>query len=226
MASMHEGTCQAQPVQHQLHPVTQQQQPQGYHSNFPVSSHNFSQPVEAQKSPQNENQRREPVYSSGSQGQRYQHEPQYAQPLPQSHHHQPDNTQYHADTHHQHPQHHQHSHPGPHPQHQQYFSQEQPGHYTHDPYQPPSSFSTAGPRAPGDFNPRPSQTYWESSEQSYQAQGSTVHYQSSYYDNQYQNFQQTQVPASGPEYPSLTQQHLQETWQSFNVYVGSPRRPT
>lgn len=226
MASMHEGTCQAQPVQHQLHPVTQQQQPQGYHSNFPVSSHNFSQPVEAQKSPQNENQRREPVYSSGSQGQRYQHEPQYAQPLPQSHHHQPDNTQYHADTHQQHPQHPQHSHPGPHPQHQQYFSQEQPGHYTHDPYQPPSSFSTAGPRAPGDFNPRPSQTYWESSEQSYQAQGSTVHYQSLYYDNQYQNFQQTQVPASGPEYPSLTQQHLQETWQSFNVYVGSPRRPT
>ncbi|KAG1769830.1 hypothetical protein EDD22DRAFT_868114 [Suillus occidentalis] len=225
MASMHEGTSQAQPVQ--------QQQPQGYHSNFPASSHNFSQPVEAQ----NENQRREPVYPSGSQGQNYQHEPQYAQALPQSHHHQHDNIQYHADTQQQHPQqqypqqhpypqHHQHSHPDPHPQHQQYYNQEQPGHYIHDPYQPPSSFSTAGPRAPEDFNPRPSQSYWESSQQSYQAQGGTVYYQSSYYDNQYQNSQQTQAPAPGAEYPSLTQQHLQETWQSFNVYVGSPRRPT
>ncbi|KAG1819148.1 uncharacterized protein BJ212DRAFT_1344338 [Suillus subaureus] len=204
MTSMHEGTHQAQPAQHQLHPVTQP--PQGYHNHFPASSHGFSQLVEAQKSFQSENQRREP-------GKRYQHEPQYAQPLPQSHHHQPDNTQYHADPRQQHPQH------------QQYYSQEQPGHYIHDPHQSSSS-STANPHAPGDYNARSSQSYWESAQQSYQAQESTMYYQSSYYDNEYQTSQQTQAPAPGAEYLSLTQQHLQETWQSFNVYVGSPRRPT
>ncbi|KAG1872941.1 fungal-specific transcription factor domain-containing protein [Suillus subalutaceus] len=184
MASMHEGTYQAQSAQHQLHPVTQP--PQGYHNHFSASSHGFSEP----------------------------HEPQYAQPLPQSHHRQPDNTQYHADSHQQHPQH------------QQYYSQEQPGHYVHDPYQPSASFSTADPHAPGDYNARPSQPYWESAQQSYQAQESTMSYQSSYYGNEYQTSQQSQAPAPGAEYLSLTQQHLQETWQSFNVYVGSPGRPT
>ncbi|KAG2098886.1 hypothetical protein BD769DRAFT_1368676 [Suillus cothurnatus] len=193
MAGTHEGTYQSQPAQHQLHPVTQP--PPVYHNHFPASSHGSSQPVEAQKSFQSENQRREP-------------------PLPQSHHPQPDNTQYHADSHQQHPQD------------QQYYSQEQPGHYMHDPYQPSSSFSSADPQAPGDYNARPSQSYWEFAQQSYQAQESTVYYQSSYYDNEYQTSQQPQAPAPGAEYPSITQQHLQETWQSFNVYVGSPRRPT
>ncbi|KAG1778723.1 fungal-specific transcription factor domain-containing protein [Suillus placidus] len=221
MTSMHEGPYQAQPVQHQLYPVTPPGQ--GYHNNFSALSHGFSQPVEAQKSVQSENQRREPVYSSGSQGQRYQHEPQYAEPLPQSHYHQPDNTQDHTDPHQQHPQHHR---PGPQPQHQRYYSQEQSGRYIHNPYQPSSSFSTVDPHAPGDYNARPSQSYLEYAQQSYQAQESTVYYQSSYYDNQYQTSQQPQAPAPGAEYPSLTQQHLQETWQSFNVYVGSPRRPT
>lgn len=207
MASMHEGTYQPQPAQHQLHPVIQP--PQGYHNHVPASSHGYSQPVEAQKSFQSENQRQDPVYSSGSQGQGYQHEPQYTQPLPQ-----PDNTQYHADPHQQYSQRH--------PQYHQYYSQEQPGHYIHDPYQ--SSFSTADPHAPGDYNVTPSQSYWESAQQSYQAQESAAYYQSSYYE--YQTSQHSQAPRPGAEYPSLTQQHLQETWQSFNVYVGSPGRPT
>ncbi|KAG2095698.1 uncharacterized protein F5147DRAFT_755065 [Suillus discolor] len=160
------------------------------------------------------------------------HEPQYAQALPQSHYHQPDNTQYHAEPHQQHPQQqpqqqpqqhpqqHYHHHPDPQPQPQQYYSQEQPGHHIHDPYQS-SSFSTADPYASGDYNARPSQSYWESAQQSYQAQESTAYYQSSYHENQYQMSQQPQAPT---EYPSVS--HLQETWQSFNVYVGSPRRPT
>lgn len=214
MAGMYEGAYQAQPAQHQLHPVTQP--PQGYHSHVSASSHGYSQPVEAQKSSQSENQRQEPVYSSGSQGQRYQHEPQYTQPLPQSHHHQPDNTQYRADPHQQYSQRH--------PQYYQYYSQEQPAHYVHDPYQSSSSFSTADPHVPGDYNARPSQSYWESAQQSYQAQESAMYHQSSYHE--YQTSQHSQAPGPGAEYPSLTQQHLQETWQSFNVYVGSPGRPT
>lgn len=223
MTSIHEGTYQAQPVQHQLHPGAQP--PQGYRHHFPASSHGSSQPAEAQKSFQSENQRQEPVYTSGSQGQRYQHEPQYAQALPQSHHHQPENTQYHAEPHRQHPQQHYQHHPDPQsqppPQPQQYYSQEQPSHHIHDPYQSSSSFSTADPYASGDYNARPSQSYWESAQQSYQAQESTAYYQSSYYENQYQMSQQPPAPT---EYPSVS--HLQETWQSFNVYVGSPRRPT
>ncbi|KAG1721461.1 hypothetical protein EDB19DRAFT_1898323 [Suillus lakei] len=149
-----EGAPQAQ-VQHSV-----TQPPQGYHNHhFSTSSQGFSQPVEAQKPYQSKNQRRES------------HEPQFAQPLPQSH--QPDNTQYHADPRQQHPQHQYR--PGPHSQHQQYYSQEQPSHYAHNPYQPSSSsFSTADYHAPGDYN-----KYWESAQQSYQAQESTVYYQSS-----------------------------------------------
>ncbi|KAG1737552.1 fungal-specific transcription factor domain-containing protein [Suillus paluster] len=231
MATAQEGPSQAQSVQQQQHyPVTQP--PQGYHDHFSAPSHGFSQPVEAQTPYQNESQRRESAYSSGSQGQHYQHEPQYAQPLPQSHHHQPDRTQYHPDPHQQHPQqqqqqqqqHHHHPDPQHQHQHQQYYSQEQPGFYTHVPYQSSSSFSTADPRAPGDYNAEPSQSYWQSTQQSYQAQESTVYYQSSHYDNQYRTSQQYQAPAPAAEYPSVTQQHhLQETWQSFNVYVGSSR---
>ncbi|KAG2159283.1 fungal-specific transcription factor domain-containing protein [Suillus bovinus] len=214
MVRMHEGTYQARPTQQQPHPVTQP--PQVYHNHFSASPHSFSQPVEAQKSFRGEIQRREPVYSSDNQGQQYQHEPQYVQSPPQSYHHQPDNTQYHADPHQQHPGQHYHD-----PQRQQYYSQEQSGH--HDPYQSSSSFSTADPYASDDYNARPSQSYWESAQQSYQAQESTAYYRTPYYDNQYQMSQPPQAPA---EYPSLSQQHLQETWQSFNVYVGSPGRPT
>ncbi|KAG1900118.1 fungal-specific transcription factor domain-containing protein [Suillus fuscotomentosus] len=195
----------------QQHPGAQP--PQGYRHHFPASSHGSSQPVDAQSSFQAESQRREPVYTSGSQGPQYQHEPH------------PENTQYHAKPHQQHPQQHYHHHPDPQsqppPQPQQYYSQEQPSHHIHDPYQSSSSFSTADPYPSGDYNARPSQSYWESAQQSYQAQESTAYYQSSYYENQYQ---MSQHPPAPTEYPSVS--HLQETWQSFNIYVGSPRRPT
>ncbi|OAX37130.1 hypothetical protein K503DRAFT_771795 [Rhizopogon vinicolor AM-OR11-026] len=217
---------QAQPVQHQLHPVTQSAQ--GYHNHYSAPPHGqpLSQPVEveAQIPHRRESQRREPVYASGIQEQHYQHEPQYAQPLPQSHHHQPDHTTYHhpqRQQQQQQQQQQQHHHPDPQAfQHQQYYAHEQQPSfesYASHPYQ------SSDPHTSGDYNAEPSQSYWESAQQSYQAQEAQgpVYYPSSYYDNS-QMSQQYQATASTVEYSS----HLQETWQSFNVYVGSPRRST
>ncbi|KAG0703549.1 fungal-specific transcription factor domain-containing protein [Suillus ampliporus] len=213
MVAVQEGTSQAQPLHRRRKDTT---------ITFPPQSHGLPQPVEAQKPYQNESQHQESVYSPGSQGQHYQHEPHLTIPNTIR---TPSNPQQQQQQQQQH--HHHHPQTDPQHQHQQYYSQEQPSFHTHDPYQSSSSFDTADPHAPGDYNAGPSQSYWESAQQSYQAQESTVYYQSSYYDNQYQTSQQYQAPAPAAEYPSVTQQHhLQETWQSFNVYVGSPRRPT
>lgn len=211
-----ESTSQAQPVQYQPvqyqpHPVTQQPQ-QGYQNYFSAPLHGQPvSPVEAQNPHQRESQRQKSVYPSNIQEQHYQHEPQYAQPLPQSHHHQPDHITYHHQQQQQ-----QQQHPGPQTyQHEQYYTHEQPGFESYDPYQ------SSGVHASGDYNAEPSQSYWESAQQSYQAQESTTYYhQSSYYDNS-QMSQQYQAAA-----PGASLHHLQETWQSFNVYVGSPGRPT
>ncbi|KAJ8597723.1 hypothetical protein M405DRAFT_836258 [Rhizopogon salebrosus TDB-379] len=194
-----EATSQAQPVQHQLHPVTQP--PQGYQNYYsaPLHAQPLSHPIETHIPHRRENQRRGSVYSSGIQEQHYQHEPQHTQPLPQSYQQQQ-------------------RHPDPQAyQHQQYYAQEQPTYESYDPYQ------QSGHHASDDYNAGSSQSYWESAQQAYQAQESTANYQSSYYDNS-QMSQQYQATEPAMGYSSLTHEHhLQETWQSFNVYVGSPR---
>jgi len=203
-----EVPSQAQQIQYQPHPATQP--PQGYQHHFSAPLH--GQPVEVQNPHQREDQRRGSVYSSGVQEQHYQHEPQYAQPQPPSYHRQPDHTTYQQQQHKQQQQHH-----GPQAyQHEQYYAHDQPGFDAYDPYQ------SSGPS--GDYHADPSQSYWESAQQSYQAQESTAYYQSSSYHESSQMSQQYQAAAPGPSL--VHQHHLQETWQSFNVYVGSPGRPT
>ncbi|KAH7921473.1 hypothetical protein BV22DRAFT_1038640 [Leucogyrophana mollusca] len=111
---------------------------------------------------------------------------------------------------------------------QQSRQQQYPQPHQHDRYnrpyhdinpEPPMSYPTDG------YAGQPINTqsqYWP--QHDYGAHTAAPHPEPTYHDTRYHGLQYSQLPP--PSLPAYAPQHLQETWASFQHYVGSPARPT